>query len=109
MIGDGYRLSESVSFQLVPGHTPGHLAMNVRSRGEEAIFVGDVLHHPLQVHYPDWNSPYCEDQPQARVTRRRVLAEAADRDALLVPAHFGGAHCCRVRRQGDGFVPEFAA
>ena len=109
LIGDGYRLSEGVSFQLVPGHTPGHLAMSVRSRGEEAIFVGDVLHHPVQVHYPDWNSPYCEDQPLARVTRRRILAEAADRDALLVPAHFGGAHCCRVRRQGDGFVPEFAA
>lgn len=109
LIADGYCLSDSVSFQLMPGHTPGHLAMHVRSQGEEAIFVGDVLHHPLQVHFPDWNSPFCEDQPQARATRRRILAEAADRDALLVPAHFGGAHCCRVRRDGDAFVPEFDA
>jgi glyoxylase-like metal-dependent hydrolase (beta-lactamase superfamily II) len=109
LIGAGYRLSESVSFQLVPGHTPGHLAMNVRSRGEEAIFVGDVLHHPLQVHYPDWNSPFCEDQPQARATRRRILAEAADREAVLVPAHFGGVHCCRVRRDGDTFMPVLEA
>src|SRR5690606_4616781 len=76
LIADGYCLSDSVSFQLVPGHTPGHLAMHVRSQGEEAIFVGDVLHHPLQVHFPDWNSPFCEDQPQARATRRRILAEA---------------------------------
>ena len=105
LIGDGYRLSESITLQAVPGHTPGHLAMNVRSRGEEAIFVGDVLHHPLQVHYPHWNSPYCEDQPQARVTRRRILDEAADREALLVPAHFGGVHCCRVRRDGEHFIP----
>jgi glyoxylase-like metal-dependent hydrolase (beta-lactamase superfamily II) len=107
LIGAGFRLSESVSFQLVPGHTPGHLAMNVSSRGEEAIFVGDVLHHPLQVHYPHWNSPYCEDQSQARITRRRILEEAAQREALLVPAHFGGAHCCRVRRDGAAFVPVF--
>ena len=105
LVGHGYRLSESVTLQSVPGHTPGHLAMNVRSRGEEAIFVGDVLHHPLQVHYPHWNSPYCEDQHQARVTRRRILEEAADREALLVPAHFGGVHCCRVRRSGDSFIP----
>jgi glyoxylase-like metal-dependent hydrolase (beta-lactamase superfamily II) len=105
LIGHGYRLSESVMLQAVPGHTPGHLAMNVCSRGEEAIFVGDVLHHPLQVHYPHWNSPYCEDQSQARVTRRRILEEAADREALLVPAHFGGVHCCRVLRRGDTFIP----
>lgn len=105
LVGDGYRVSQSLSLQAVPGHTPGHLAMNLRSRGEEAMFVGDVLHHPLQVHYPHWNSPYCEDQAQARATRRRVLEEAADRDALLVPAHFGGVHCCRVRRNGESFVP----
>jgi glyoxylase-like metal-dependent hydrolase (beta-lactamase superfamily II) len=79
--------------------------MDLRSRGESALFVGDILHHPVQVHCPDWNSPFCEDQVQARLTRRRVLAEAADREALLVPAHFGGIHCCRVRRDGDAFLP----
>jgi hypothetical protein len=26
---------------------------------------------------------------------------------LLVPAHFGGVHCCRVRRRGDVFEPVF--
>ena len=34
--------------------------------------------------------------------------EAAEREALLVPAHFGGEHCCRVRRAGDTFTPMFA-
>lgn len=105
LVHAGYRLSDSITLELGPGHTPGHLVMDVRSRGESALFVGDILHHPVQVHCPDWNSPFCEDQPQARATRRRVLAEAADREALLVPAHFGGIHCCRVRRDGDGFRP----
>ncbi len=109
LVGHGYQVSKSLSLQAVPGHTPGHLAMNLRSRGEEAVFVGDVLHHPLQVHYPEWNSPYCEDQAQARATRRRILEEAAERNALVVPAHFGGVHCCRVRRHGDAFVPVLEA
>lgn len=109
LVGHGCQVSKSLSLQSVPGHTPGHLAMNLRSRGEEAVFVGDVLHHPLQVHYPHWNSPYCEDQAQARVTRRRILEEAAERDALVVPAHFGGVHCCRVRRSGDTFTPVLEA
>ncbi len=99
-MGEGFRVSESITLRLGPGHTPGHLIMDVRSNGESALFVGDILHHPAQVYCPDWNSPYCEDQPQARLTRRRVLEDAADRNALLIPAHFGGAHCCRVRRHG---------
>lgn len=107
LVAAGHRVSESITLQLGPGHTPGHLVMDLRSRGESALFVGDILHHPVQVHCPDWNSPFCEDPAQARTTRRRVLAEAADRDALLVPAHFGGVHCCRVRRSGTGFAPVF--
>jgi glyoxylase-like metal-dependent hydrolase (beta-lactamase superfamily II) len=109
LVGEGYRVSESITLRLGPGHTPGHLIMDVRSAGESALFVGDILHHPAQVYCPDWNSPFCEDQPQARLTRRRVLEDAADRDALVVPAHFGGVHCCRVRRRGDAFEPIFEA
>jgi glyoxylase-like metal-dependent hydrolase (beta-lactamase superfamily II) len=81
--------------------------MDVRSQGDSALFVGDILHHPAQVYHPEWNSPFCEDQSQARVTRRNVLADAADRGALLLPAHFGGVHCCRVRRRGESFEPVF--
>jgi glyoxylase-like metal-dependent hydrolase (beta-lactamase superfamily II) len=109
LVSAGHQVSESITLQMGPGHTPGHLIMDVRSRGESALFVGDILHHPIQVYYPEWNSPFCEDQPQARVTRRRVLNEAAERGAMLVPAHFGGAHYCRVRRAGDAFEPYFEA
>ena len=38
---------------------------------------------------------------------QRVLEDAADRNTLVVPAHFGGVHCCRVRRRGDAFAPIF--
>lgn len=107
LVGAGYRVSDSLALQLGPGHTPGHLIMDLRSGDDAALFVGDILHHPVQVHCPDWNSPFCEVPEMARTTRRRVLADAADRGALLVPAHFGGAHCCRVRRDGDGFQPVF--
>jgi len=103
----GGSVSSSITLQLGPGHTPGHLVMDVRSGGDSALFVGDILHHPAQVYCPDWNSPFCEDQPQAQATRRQVLQDAAERGALLVPAHFGGVHCCRVRSQGDAFVPVF--
>jgi glyoxylase-like metal-dependent hydrolase (beta-lactamase superfamily II) len=107
LVQPGHRVSESITLQLGAGHTPGHLVMDVRSRGESALFVADVLHHPVQLYCPDWNSPYCEDQEQARRTRWRVLADAVERNAILLPAHWGGVHCCRVRRAGDAFAPVF--
>lgn len=89
-----------------PGHTPGHLMMHVTSAGEHALFVGDILHHPIQARYPEWNSVFCEDPVQARQTRRDMLHKAALLDALIFPAHFGGQHCFRVKRHGNMFTPD---
>ena len=90
----------------VPGHAPGQIAVRFRSGGKEALFVGDALHHPLQVIHPDWNSPYCEDQQLSRRTRARLLAYAADSGALVLPGHFGTPHCGYVRRAGEGYAFE---
>ena len=102
---DGFEVADGLVLQSRPGHTPGSSVMRVSSDGVEAMFVGDVVHHPAQIYAPEWNSAFCEDQDQARETRRQVLGEAADREALLIPAHFGGNHVARVVRDGTGFRP----
>jgi hypothetical protein len=30
-----------------------HAAISLRSEGQEALFGGDVLHHPLEIYQPD--------------------------------------------------------
>ena len=98
-------LLPGLRLQPAPGHTPGSTVVCLTSAGEEAMFVGDVVHHPLQVWNPDWNSIFCEDGAGARATRRLVLEQAADRDAVLVPAHFAGQHRARIQRTAEGFRP----
>jgi len=88
-----------------PGQTPGSTVIMLESDGERAMFVGDVVHHPLQVWNPDWNSIFCEAAAEARATRRAVLERAADLEAVLVPAHFAGQHRVRVARTTDGLRP----
>jgi glyoxylase-like metal-dependent hydrolase (beta-lactamase superfamily II) len=74
------------------------------------VFAGDLLHSPLQIPEPDDCPSFDEDEPRARDSRRRVLGEAADRGALLFPAHFPGPGAAEVRRVGDRFaVKEWAA
>lgn len=98
-------LMEGVRLDPAPGHTPGSTAITVESDGERAMFVGDVVHHPLQVWNPGWNSIFCEDAAQARASRRAVLERAADLEAILVPAHFAGQHVVRVKRTPAGLRP----
>ncbi|QUQ63000.1 MBL fold metallo-hydrolase [Kutzneria sp. CA-103260] len=98
VIDDGIRLAAA------PGHTPGSSVVLVESAGTRAMFVGDLVHSPLQFLHPDVNSCFCEDPEQARATRRDLLARAADEHSLVFPAHLGGGGGVRVRAEGAGFA-----
>jgi glyoxylase-like metal-dependent hydrolase (beta-lactamase superfamily II) len=87
-----------------PGHTPGHIAVRAKGGDDTAIFLGDIIHNPIQMALPDLNSAFCEDGPTARATRRKLLDEAAEHNQLLVPGHFCSPHIGRVKAVGAEFV-----
>lgn len=105
LVGDGYRISSGLRLAAAPGHTPGHLFLKLESSGDHAFFIGDVMHHPIQVYYPEWNSMFCEDPDAARRTRKAILAEAEEKRALVIPAHFAGRHAVRIASMGNGYRP----
>lgn len=108
--GDHYDIDAQLRLEPAPGHTPGSCVVRLRSGTDRAIFAGDLLHSPLQIVEPDLCPCFDEDEPRARVARRRVLGEAADQGALLFPAHLPGAGAAEVRRDGERFaVKEWAA
>jgi glyoxylase-like metal-dependent hydrolase (beta-lactamase superfamily II) len=103
-------LDANLRLDLAPGHTPGSSVLTLGSGSDRAVFVGDLLHTPLQVIEPDVNSCFCEDPALARTTRRQVLGRAADTNTLVFPAHLGGHGGAEIRHQGDGFaIKEWAA
>jgi glyoxylase-like metal-dependent hydrolase (beta-lactamase superfamily II) len=87
-----------------PGHTPGHIAIRAGRGQDTGIFLGDIIHNPIQIAEPDLSSSFCEDPQQARVTRRKLLEEAAEHNQLLVPGHFCAPHIGRVKAAGNGFL-----
>ena len=86
-----------------PGHTPGSIAINLKDGGKQACFSGDIMHHPIQVYHPDWSSQFCTDQELSAKSRRRLLEDCAESNALLCPAHFPGANAGYIRPQGNAF------
>ncbi|MFJ9554257.1 MBL fold metallo-hydrolase [Nocardiopsis sp. NPDC101807] len=103
---DSYRIDAGLRLDAAPGHTPGSSVLTLTSGTDRAVFVGDMLHSPVQILHPDSNSCFCEDPAGARATRRKVLGWAADNNALVVPAHLGGHGAAEVSREGDGFAVE---
>lgn len=106
---DGDRdLNEMMRLELAPGHTRGSMVMKLNSKGQCAMFAGDTLHSPVQAMRPAWSSGFCTDPVQSAQTRRKLMEYCADKNALLMPAHFPPPHGVRVRPQGNDFtiVPE---
>ncbi len=99
----GEEILEGIRVLPTFGHSVGHMAFEIRSRGETALFSGDVMHSAVQVHRPEWNSVFCLDQEQARDSRHRLLAHAADTGAILFAAHFPNTSAGTVKRVGSGF------
>lgn len=97
LVSDRHRISPSVEIEPAYGHTLGHSIMHLVSKTKEAYFTGDVFHHPLQILYPELHLPGCDNLEQAIETRRRIANLCAERNALVIPAHFAKPHAGWVR------------
>ncbi|MBH5366876.1 MBL fold metallo-hydrolase [Bradyrhizobium glycinis] len=104
---DGNEAIEGISFIPTPGHSVDHASIRLVSRGEEALFAGDVMHHPLQVYEPSLNSCFCEFPEAALRSRGFVLEDAAERGATIFTTHFAQSSVGRVSRTGGRFTWQF--
>jgi glyoxylase-like metal-dependent hydrolase (beta-lactamase superfamily II) len=103
MIDSDHQPDPMLTIADYPGHTPGSIAVNLKNGGKQACFSGDIMHHPIQVYHPDWSSQFCSDQDLSAKSRRKLLEDCAETNALLCPAHFPGANAGYVRPQGNAF------
>ena len=106
--GPGDIIENLLRINPAPGHTPGSITIELSSGKDAALFTGDILHHPIQVYEPHWNSAFCELPDQARDTRKKVLEHCSDKGCLMMPAHFGPSHAGKVKRSGEHFSFEFS-
>jgi glyoxylase-like metal-dependent hydrolase (beta-lactamase superfamily II) len=107
LVDDDYALEDGLWFEGAPGHTPGNVVIHARSGNETGVFMGDVIHHPLQLLKPEWSTLACTDRELSRMTRTRLIEEHADGGTRLLPAHFPSPTVGRIVRQGNAFSYAF--
>jgi hypothetical protein len=104
---DGGEVLKGIRFLSTPGHSIDHSAISITSQGFEAIFGGDVMHHPLELYEPDLVSVFCEFPEGARRSRRWLARHAAERNAVYFSSHFPSTSVGRIIQTGENFGWEF--
>lgn len=90
------------------GHTPGHTAFSIASRGQTFAYLGDLTSiAALSVRHPDWAVRFDMDAEAARQSRRRLLDAAVAGDWIVGGYHLPAPGLGRIVRSGSGydFVP----
>jgi glyoxylase-like metal-dependent hydrolase (beta-lactamase superfamily II) len=98
-----HRVSDGIWLEPTPGHTPGHVSVRLHADGADAVITGDLMHHPVQVAEPAWQSAFDTDPAQARETRRAFCARYADRPVAVLGTHFHHPTAGRIVRHRDAW------
>jgi glyoxylase-like metal-dependent hydrolase (beta-lactamase superfamily II) len=99
-----HAVTDEVSLESTPGHTPGHVSVRIVSGGEVAVITGDLMHHPIQCCEPDLGSRFDWQPEMARATRRAFLERYGAMPALVLGTHFATPTGGWLRRDGEGWA-----
>ncbi len=103
LVGSDHMLGDYLSLIPTPGHTPGHVAVEVANAKKAAMITGDVMHSSIQCLRPHWNFAYDGDKALAEQSRRTFLKNASETQGLLLGSHFPLPSIGRVSAKNDAF------
>lgn len=98
---DAVAICDGINVIPTPGHTPGHVSVQIVSGGDEAMITGDIIHTPFQCARPDMFGTYDGDGPMASATRRAFFKRVADRGVLVLGTHFAAPTAGHIATDGD--------
>lgn len=89
----------------IPGHTPGHVGIELSSGRERLLYIADTAHHHVvSLAAPELTIAFDADEKVAEASRRALLTRAARDGSRLFAPHFPWPGLGTVRARGNGFV-----
>ena len=105
LVDPDHALTDEVCLVPTPGHTPGHVSVEITSGGEAAVVTGDVAHHPLEFLAPEWTMIADVDPLLAVDTRRAFIDRYGDGETLVLGTHFGGSSAGHLDASARTWTP----
>lgn len=102
--GDGEEILPGVGARASHGHTPGHMAFEVRQGNSACMVVGDAIgNNHLAFAEPLWASGSDQDAEMGAQTRLGLLNQLADAQMPMIGYHLPEGGIGRVERDGAAF------
>lgn len=97
-------LTPGIRAEALFGHTPGHTAYIIESKGDTLALWGDIIHvAAVQFEDPSITIAYDSDKEAAAKVRQYILAKAAKQNWLVGGAHLMLPGIGYVRGNGEGY------
>ncbi len=100
IVNDG-EILPGIAILMAPGHTPGHIGLEITSEGDNLFYLADTVLHPIHIERPDWIAGVDMDPEQVVATRHRILERLAAEKATALFYHFDFPGLGTVNRLGN--------
>jgi len=104
-VADGAEVLPGVRLVEAPGHRQGHAVVEIDGADGRRVFLSDVIHHPLHVEHPEWDSEFDSDVDRALRTRRDWLERLAGTGVPCAASHIPGWGTIEPGGDGLGWRP----
>lgn len=104
---NGEEILPGIQARETAGHTPGHMAFEVRAGSESVMIVGDsIANHHVSFEKPDWAMGMDQDPQQAAKTRIGLLDQLASGKHRIIGYHmpFPGVGYAEKKDGGYRFI-----
>jgi glyoxylase-like metal-dependent hydrolase (beta-lactamase superfamily II) len=81
------QVTDEITVIETPGHTADHASIVLTSGNERAIYIGDMIQHPVQLERAAWVSSFDVFPLQAMETKKEVVRRAIVDHELVVAVH----------------------
>lgn len=101
---DGQEILPGVAARATFGHTPGHMAFEVRQGNDAIMILGDCIgNHHLAFDHPDWKSASDQDTDMGVATRMALLDQLAYEQMQILGFHLPNTGIGRVEKAGTAY------
>ncbi len=101
---DGQEILPGIAARASFGHTPGHMAFEIRNGSDSAMIVGDALGNPhVAFERPDWHSGTDQDPQAAASTRNSLLDQISQEQMKIIGFHLPNGGVGRVEKTDSAY------